>query len=90
MTPRRWVVPIVPGPIDETVIVEVRHPDRVRVVYTVLHEERALPVLTAPIACQVGQAVQDASKYCGELRDAADALASRRRLVKRVSRQVPG
>lgn len=61
--------------------------DRVRVVYTVGHEERVLPVLPPMIACQVGQALQDASKYCGELRDAADAIASRRRLVKRHPRR---
>jgi hypothetical protein len=68
-----WVVPVIPGPIDESVIVEVHDIDRVRVVYTVGHQERALPVLPSLIACQVGQALQDAGRYCGELRDAAAA-----------------
>jgi hypothetical protein len=73
MTPRRWVVPIIPGPIDETISVEVDHMDRVRVVYTIGHEERVLPVLDSTTSCMVGMAILDATRFCGELRDAADA-----------------
>jgi len=47
--------------------------DRVRVIYTIGHVERVLPVLDSETALRLGMFLLEATKYCGQLRDAADA-----------------
>lgn len=77
MTPPRWIVPLGPGPLDHAAA-EVTVNDELAVdIRTIDMEGRWIDVdlsgLPSLVACQLGQALQDASAWCGRERAKREA-----------------
>lgn len=80
MTHPRWIVPLEPGEITEespALIVDISQGLQV-VIAARWSNADTLPIAIPSLAaCQLGQALQDASKYVGQTRAKADARRRR-------------
>ena len=79
--PPRWIIPLEPGQTTKdgpALIVEIEvdrtRPDPFRVhVWQRGRMNGALPPVASIVACQLGQALQDASRWCGQQRARMEA-----------------
>lgn len=69
MPPRRWIVPLVAAEPDGPAIIVEPSTDGQRIqIHRRDHEGAALPQLEPLTACQLGQALLDASAFVGQQR----------------------
>ena len=80
MTPPRWIIPLEPGPlVDGAPRLVVTVTDELLVDISVEHGVDPPVLLFASLtACQLGQALQDASKWCGQERARREARGRKR------------
>jgi len=69
--PPRWIVPLVLGEVDDTgphIAIDVLESDDGGLVIDIVFPLGAQPLLSPIVACQLGQALQDAAAWCGQER----------------------